>query len=131
MTEDNVMETALTLKLTHQGVVVLKRNSFEDFIQENFSDGTLAWVRMDGDWRQHVVNVISDRIGSRDLSSIVMHEVGHVLGIEDHCPFSGALMTPNYSQGSACIDRETARAVAYVHRGWDWRHMNWCRGPED
>jgi len=79
------------------------------------------------------VYVISDRIGSRDLTGVVMHEFGHVLGAGHD---NSGLMAPVYNaSGARCIDREAAAMVA------DAQHlavsqMNWCaeqgrdyRGP--
>jgi hypothetical protein len=72
------------------------------------------------------VYVISDRIGHRDLTGVVMHEFGHVLGAGHD---GSGLMAPVYSQAMGrCIDREAVALVAAVHR-LPLARLNWCVGP--
>lgn len=72
------------------------------------------------------VYVISDRIGQRDLTGVVMHEFGHVLGA-GHGGFG--LMAPVYNPAMGrCIDREAVVLVASVHR-LPINRLNWCVGP--
>lgn len=72
------------------------------------------------------VYVISDRIGRRDLTGVVMHEFGHVLGaVHD----SSGLMAPVYSaEGSRCIDRQAVAMVANAQH-LPMAELNWCIGP--
>jgi hypothetical protein len=73
-----------------------------------------------------VVYVIGDRIGGRDLTGVVMHEFGHVLGAGHD---SAGLMAPVYSaQGSHCIDRAAVAMVADAQR-LPLSGLNWCVGP--
>lgn len=75
------------------------------------------------------VYVISDRIGQRDLTGVMMHEFGHVLGA-GHDERSG-LMAPVYTSAMGrCIDRESVWLVAQAQR-LPLNRMNWCVGPAD
>jgi Matrixin len=70
-----------------------------------------------------VVYVIGDRIGGRDLTGVVMHEFGHVLGAgHDH----SGLMAPVYSvAGARCIDHDAVAMVAQVQH-LPLQQLNWC-----
>lgn len=72
------------------------------------------------------VYVISDRIGQRDLTGVIMHEFGHVLGAGHG---GSGLMAPVYNPAMGrCIDREAVALVASVHR-LPLDRLNWCVGP--
>jgi hypothetical protein len=65
-----------------------------------------------------------DRIGTRDLRGIVLHELGHVLGLE-HDP-TGNLMSARYQPSTEqCIDRPTASMIAARHN-LPLAALNWC-----
>ncbi len=65
-----------------------------------------------------------ERIGRRDLGGVVMHELGHVLGL-GHSP-AGGLMAAHYHPASQqCVDRATVEAVA-ARRGLPLAQLNWC-----
>lgn len=71
-----------------------------------------------------MVIVFADRIGSRDLTGVMMHEFGHVLGL-DHDP-RGRLMSTHYtSNRQACVDRAAAQAVALA-KNLPLAELNWC-----
>ncbi len=73
------------------------------------------------------VYVISDRIGTRDLTGVVMHEFGHVLGAGHD---SAGLMAPVYSPaGSLCIDHDAMAMVARAQR-LPVSQLNWCDLPD-
>lgn len=66
-----------------------------------------------------------DRIGRRDLGGVVMHELGHVLGL-GHDPeghLMAALYHPSHKQ---CVDRSAAEAVA-AKRNLPLAQLNWCQ----
>jgi hypothetical protein len=64
-----------------------------------------------------------DRIGTRDLRGIVLHEFGHVLGLNHD---RGHLMGPRYQPTTEqCIDRETTEAIAARHN-LPAASLNWC-----
>jgi hypothetical protein len=72
------------------------------------------------------VYVISDRIGQRDLTGVMMHEFGHVLGAGHE---GGGLMAPVYNPSMGrCIDREAVALVAQAQR-LPLHMLNWCVGP--
>ncbi len=68
--------------------------------------------------------VYVDRIGTRDLRGIVLHELGHVLGL-DHDP-QGNLMSARYQPSTEqCIDKPTALMIAARHN-LPAAALNWC-----
>ena len=72
------------------------------------------------------VYVISDRLGSRDMTGVVMHEFGHVLGAGHD---GGGLMAPVYNPYAGhCIDRDAITLVATAQR-LPVNQLNWCLGP--
>lgn len=73
------------------------------------------------------VYIISDRIGQRDLTGVLMHEFGHVLGAGHG---GSGLMAPVYNSAMGrCIDREAVALVASAHR-LPLGRLNWCVGPD-
>lgn len=110
------------LQATGQGMVILANKTGDDLV-EALPDGTLAWVPVLG---APVIHVVSDRIGNRNLKAIVMHELGHTLGI-GHVNVRNTLMFPSYPFGSDCIDEITVRALSSVNTKFDFHHMNYCR----
>ena len=74
------------------------------------------------------VYVIGDRIGRRDLTGVVMHEFGHVLGA-GHDGYG--LMAPVYNANAGhCIDRDAAALVANAQH-LQLSQMNWCEPTSD
>lgn len=67
------------------------------------------------------------RIGNRNLSSIMMHEFGHILG-SDHLPLADSLMFPNYN-GLACIDDASLKHLATIRRFWRLEEMRATCAP--
>lgn len=73
------------------------------------------------------VYIISDRIGQRDLTGVLMHEFGHVLGAGHG---GSGLMAPVYNSAMGrCIDRQAVALVASAHR-LPLARLNWCVGPD-
>jgi Putative peptidase family len=67
--------------------------------------------------------VYVDRIGTRDLGSVVMHELGHVLGVGHG---EKGLMAAHYHPADQqCIDKATIAAVA-AKRQLAVDQLNWC-----
>jgi hypothetical protein len=67
--------------------------------------------------------VYVDRIGTRDLGGIVMHELGHVLGVGHG---ERGLMAVHYHPAEQqCIDKATITAVA-ARRRLAVDQLNWC-----
>lgn len=79
-----------------------------------------------GNGHDGFVYVIADRIGGRDLTGVVMHEFGHVLGAGHD---QTGLMAPVYNAAAArCIDREAVAIVAQAQR-LPLQRLNWCEAP--
>jgi hypothetical protein len=88
-------------------------------------EGTHALAVTTGN-RGGFVYVVSDRIGNRDLTGVIMHEFGHVLGA-GHDGFG--LMAPVYNAAMGrCIDQDAVALVARAQR-LPINQLNWCEGP--
>jgi hypothetical protein len=71
-----------------------------------------------------LVTVYVDRVRGYDLTSVMRHELGHVLGL-GHDP-NGRLMSSHYTGSrQQCIDRAAAQAVAANH-ALPPEALNWC-----
>jgi hypothetical protein len=68
--------------------------------------------------------VYRDRIGMRDLGSVVMHELGHVLGL-GHGP-KGLMAAHYHPTDQQCIDKATIADVA-AQRRLPISQLNWCQ----
>ena len=67
--------------------------------------------------------VYLDRVGTRDLGSVIMHELGHVLGVGHG---QKGLMAAHYHPSDQqCVDKATAAAVA-AKRRLAVDQLNWC-----
>ena len=76
-----------------------------------------------GNGHDGFVYVIEDRLGSRDLAGVIMHEFGHVLGAGHD---QAGLMAPVYNAAAArCIDHDAVAMVATAQH-LPLRRLNWC-----
>jgi hypothetical protein len=91
-------------------------------------EGTHALAVTVGNGHDGFVYVVGDRIGGRDLTGVVMHEFGHVLGAgHDHA----GLMAPVYNAAAArCIDHDAVAMVANAQR-LPLQRLNWCEPAGD
>jgi hypothetical protein len=68
--------------------------------------------------------VFSERVGSRDLNGILLHEMGHALGLGHDA--KGLLMHAHYaSHKQQCIDRAAVHTLA-AQRRLPFDELNWC-----
>jgi predicted Zn-dependent protease len=106
---------------THEGIIILAVGTDSPMVEE-MGDGVLAWVNeIDG----NLMHVVYDRIGTRNMRAIMVHEFGHALGLP-HIYVKNTVMYPNYNYGSTCIDKITLMALQSVHSRYDVNHMNFC-----
>ena len=68
--------------------------------------------------------VYVDRIGTRDLGSVVMHELGHVLGVGHDA--KGLMAAHYHPTDQQCVDKATITAVA-ARRRLAVDQLNWCQ----
>lgn len=122
-----VKDTLYGIRQTGQGYLILRLNHddplLEDTVDED--DGTLAFVNALGN-RGHLMVVVADRIGTRDLRRIVLHEFGHLMGAMH--VMAKSLMFPSYGDGYPCIDKITILQAANYHK-LDPNHLNYCSVP--
>jgi hypothetical protein len=117
-------DSAMLSQIRRSGGWVLARVDSRHPVARS-GEGTHALAVTTGN-RGGFVYVISDRIGNRDLTGVMMHEFGHVLGA-GHDGFG--LMAPVYSAAMGrCIDQDAVALVARAQR-LPMQHMNWCEGP--
>lgn len=105
------------------GWVVARVDSSHPIAQQGEGKNALAVTAGN---RGGFVYAISDRIGPRDLSGVMMHEFGHVLGAGHD---GRGLMAPVYNASMGrCIDRDAVAMVASAQR-LPFSQLNWCIGP--
>lgn len=103
--------------------VVLKVDSRHPAATQDRSAMAVTMVGRGGGF----VFVIVDRFDMGDLTAVMLHELGHVLGAR-HDP-SGHLMAPVYDRSNGhCIDRGAVAMVASAQR-LPLGQLNWCVGP--
>jgi hypothetical protein len=122
MSQDSVLRDVQTGKAW----VFLKVDSQNEFIKhQDTSNGrqmhiVLACADQIGG---HTLYVVRDRITNSQVTGIIMHEVGHLLGA-NHVP--GSLMAPAFEEDSTrCVDLITLQQVAY-YQHLDYHRMNYC-----
>lgn len=95
---------------------------WEDATDPMLPAGALAYVTELGD---PVVHLIDGRLNfTFSPEIVVMHELGHSMGLE-HVDPPDTLMSRAYNRQPHCIDEYTVKNLAVDH-GWEWRTLNWC-----
>ena len=109
------------MKQIHQdhGIIIQTLTGVQAF-QHNKGERTLAFVNDVGGW---VIYMIRERIANDDVKSVLLHEVGHILGAyhREHDLMQPIFDADNYH----CIDLETLKQVA-ERQGFDYRKGNYC-----
>lgn len=112
---------------THSGWMIAKLDSDDERLDGvvEFGDGKLAFAtRLGG----NLMIVLGDRVVNHNMRTILLHEMGHMLGA-DHV-FGKNLMSPNYGPGqSDCVDKITAMQVAF-YNDLNVKSLNYCVTPE-
>jgi hypothetical protein len=109
-------------RLRRSGWIVAKVDSRHPLARDRSALAVTVGNRSGG-----FVYVIADRFSSRDLTAVLLHEIGHVLGA-GHDPY-GHLMAPVYDRANGhCIDRGAVAMVAQAQR-LPFDRLNWCIGP--
>ncbi len=109
-------------RLRRSGWIVAKVDSRHPLARDRSAMAVTVGNRSGG-----FVYVIADRFGARDLTAVLLHEIGHVLGA-GHDP-NGHLMAPVYDRANGhCIDRGAVAMVAQAQR-LPLDRLNWCVGP--
>ena len=107
------------------GWVVARVDSSHPVAQKGVGIHALA-VTVSGGRNGGFVYVIADRLGGRDLTGVIMHEFGHVLGAGHD---DSGLMAPVYDAvASRCIDYPAVAMVAQAQH-LSMRDLNWCETP--
>lgn len=109
-----------------KGVLIIRVDSSCTFKPEDTTDKygvhrILGWANSIGG---NKIFLVRDRISQTDVSLIVMHELGHILGAE-HINYKSLMYsqyTPDYYK---CIDQATIKAVADYNK-IDTKYLNYC-----
>lgn len=112
----------IDIRREHMGWIIIRIDG--ESSSRYVDEGTLAFANERGG---DMIAYIYDRIGSRRIKDIMMHEIGHLLGA-DHV--SGESLM-NYYYGDQqldCIDKITVSQVAgYLHLNLS--ELNYCSTP--
>lgn len=106
------------------GWVILKIDSDNSLVeaQDHDTSKALAFTEKIGGGHLYVVR---DRIDNIQMTGIIMHEIGHLLGAR-HQKGPDNLMYPIFRiNNSRCIDRATLQQVA-TYQGLPLERMNYC-----
>lgn len=103
-----------------EGWLILKISSDSPLIHEKSNEQTLAFCNAIGGY---ALFVIRDRIGNEDMTGVMLHEIGHLLGAR-HTSYG--LMYSIYSPDLyQCIDLPAITGVS-LYQGIPEGRMNFC-----
>lgn len=122
--KDEASDLLKMMNNTGLGWLIIKLNSSDELL-EDVNTNTLAFVTGAD---RHLMVVIADRVTGRNLKTIIMHEMGHLLGAA-HINSKGSLMNPTYGFDQVdCIDKMTVSQIAGY---WDFpiTELNYCITP--
>jgi len=121
--EKGADEKVKIVEKTDLGWIIMRLSS-EDPLVGLTGKNSLAFAEMGG----NLMVVVYDRIGTRNLRVIAMHEMAHLLGSAHvHLP---NLMYPAYGANQyPCIDKITAAQVATMQK-IKFESMNYCITPQ-
>lgn len=109
------------IKQIHQnhGIIIQNLTGLQA-VEHNKGERVLAFVNDIGGW---VINVIRERIHNDDVKSVLLHEIGHILGAyhREHDLMQPIFDPDNYH----CIDLDTLKQVA-KRQGFDYQRGNYC-----
>lgn len=107
------------------GYIIMKVDSFSNFIPDKKPGETLAWV--DVELTGHKLYVVRDRFVSTGiLRGIVLHELGHLLGASHIENNKKSLMIDfYYGPYYQCVDNYTAKAISSI-QFIPFNQMNYC-----
>jgi hypothetical protein len=121
---DGAEEKYKIINKTSLGWIIIRVNESDDLVKDVIGTKDLAFVSGLG---SHLMFVIGDRLGTRSLKDITMHEMGHLLGA-NHVNFN-SLMCPVYGELEYnCIDKITVAQVAGFNK-LDLKNLNYCITP--
>jgi hypothetical protein len=104
--------------------IVTKVDSYHDIARDPKKLAVTAGIK---NRNGGFVYVIGDRFGRPDLTAVMLHELGHVLGAG--YDENGHLMRASYNHyGFVCIDHNAVALVAAAQR-LPLNQLNWCFGP--
>lgn len=123
---DSLVDTAKQIFETNDGIMLLSVQHDNELLPMQVDDSTLAFVNGLGD-RGYILVVLNDRLGTKSLHKILLHEFGHLMGA-GHV-MTESLMYPAYGHlQKDCVDKITASQVA-TYRHLDLNHLNYCSTP--
>lgn len=73
----------------------------------------------------NVVSVYEDRLLFWSERTVILHEIGHILGLR-HLPIKGTLMYPYVQYQSHCVDRIAIRELATAAEYLKAEYLNYC-----
>jgi hypothetical protein len=110
-----------TMRKEDQGWIIVRASSEDLELVGNVPSNVLAFAG------RGIMVVIYDRFGTRDMRTVLMHEMGHLLGV-GHVR-SPSLMHPYYGHSQySCIDKITVSEMAAA-RGLRLEELNYCSTP--